>query len=113
MGNRPHYIDLVFYHRILKCFVLIDLKKEEAGYEDIGQMNMYLGYFENEENTAGDNPPIGIVLAKEKDELLVKYALHNVSSQLFVSKYQMYLPEKQMLQERLEQILQSQEKDKD
>jgi predicted nuclease of restriction endonuclease-like (RecB) superfamily len=113
LGNRPHYIDLVFYHRILKCFVLIDLKKEEAGYEDIGQMNMYLGYFENEENTAGDNPPIGIVLAKEKDELLVKYALHNVSSQLFVSKYQMYLPEKQVLQERLEQILQSQEKDKD
>lgn len=113
LGNRPHYIDLVFYHRILKCFVLIDLKKEEAGYEDIGQMNMYLGYFENEENTAGDNPPIGIVLAKEKDELLVKYALHNVSSQLFVSKYQMYLPEKQVLQERLEQILQSQEKEKD
>lgn len=111
LGNRPHYIDLVFYHRILKCFVLIDLKKDEAGYEDIGQMNMYLGYFENEENTSGDNPPIGIVLAKEKDELLVKYALHNVSSQLFVSKYQMYLPEKQLLQEKLEAILQSQEKE--
>lgn len=113
LGNRPYYIDLVFYHRILKCFVLIDLKKDEAGYEDIGQMNMYLGYFENEENTSGDNPPIGIVLAKEKDELLVKYALHNVSSQLFVSKYQMYLPEKQVLQERLEAVLQSQEKNKE
>ncbi|MFA4923931.1 MAG: PDDEXK nuclease domain-containing protein, partial [Ignavibacteriaceae bacterium] len=62
LGNRPHYVDLVFYHRILKCFVLIDLKKEEAGYEDVGQMNMYLGYFENEENTEGDNPPVGIVL---------------------------------------------------
>lgn len=49
LGNRPHYVDLVFYHRILKCFVLIDLKKEEAGYEDVGQMNMYLGYFEEEE----------------------------------------------------------------
>ncbi|MFQ5629807.1 MAG: PDDEXK nuclease domain-containing protein, partial [bacterium] len=47
-------MDLVFYHRILKCFVLIDLKKEAAGYEDVGQMNMYLGYFENEENTEGD-----------------------------------------------------------
>ncbi len=57
LGNRNHYIDLVFYHRILKCFVLIDLKKEEAGYEDVGQMNMYLGYFENEENTEGDTPP--------------------------------------------------------
>jgi len=102
LGNRNHYVDLVFYHRILKCFVLIDLKKEEAGYEDIGQMNMYLGYFENEENTEGDNPPIGIVLAKEKDDLLVKYALHNVSSQLFVNKYQMYLPKKEELQRVLE-----------
>lgn len=107
LGNRHHYIDLVFYHRILKCFVLIDLKKDEAGYQDVGQMNMYLGYFENEENTAGDNPPIGIVLAKEKDELLVKYALHNVSSQLFVSKYQMYLPDKKTLQDKLIQVLQN------
>jgi hypothetical protein len=87
-----HYVDLVFYHRFLKCFVLIDLKKEEAGYEDVGQMNMYLGYFENEENTEGDNSPIGIVLAKEKDDLLIQYALHNISSQLFVNKYQLYLP---------------------
>jgi len=99
VGNRPHYIDLVFYHRILKCFVLIDLKKEEAGYEDVGQMNMYLGYFETEENTEGDNPPISIVLAKEKDELLVKYAMHNISSQLFVSKYQLYLPNREELQQ--------------
>lgn len=106
LGNRPHYIDLVFYHRILKCFVLIDLKKEEAGYEDVGQMNMYLGYFENEENTEGDNPPIGIVLAKEKDELMVKYAMHNISSQLFVSKYQLYLPDKETLENKLIEILQ-------
>lgn len=106
LGNRHHYIDLVFYHRILKCFVLIDLKRDEAGYEDVGQMNMYLGYFENEENTEGDNPPIGIVLAKEKDELLVQYAMHNISSQLFVSKYQLYLPEKQLLEDKLTEILQ-------
>ena len=105
VGSRPHYIDLVFYHRILKCFVLIDLKKEEAGYEDVGQMNMYLGYFENEENTEGDNPPIGIVLAKEKDELLVKYAMHNISSQLFVSKYQLYLPNREELQQIISQNL--------
>jgi predicted nuclease of restriction endonuclease-like (RecB) superfamily len=98
LGNTHYHVDLVFYHRILKCFVLIDLKKEKAGYEDVGQMNMYLGYFENEENTEGDNPPIGIVLAKEKDDLLIQYALHNVSSQLFVSKYQLYLPNKEELQ---------------
>lgn len=66
LNDTHFYVDLVFYHRILKCFVLIDLKKEKAGYEAVGQMNMYLGYFENEENTTGDNPPIGIVLAKEK-----------------------------------------------
>ena len=101
---------MVFYHRILKCFVLIDLKKEEAGYEDVGQMNMYLGYFESEENTADDNPPIGIVLAKDKDDLLVKYAMHNISSQLFVSKYQLYLPDKQTLHDQLSAIMQNTEK---
>ncbi len=97
LGNRNHYVDLVFYHRILKCFVLIDLKKEEAGYEAVGQMNMYLGYFENEENTDGDTPPIGIVLAKEKNDLLVQYAMHEMSSKLFVSKYQLYLPNREEL----------------
>src|SRR5690606_34675438 len=105
LGNRHHYVDLVFYHRILKCFVLIDLKREEAGYEDIGQMNMYLGYFENEENTEGDNPPIGIVLAKAKDEFLIRYAMHNISSQLFVSKYQLYLPDKEELRTIIEEQL--------
>lgn len=111
VGNRNHYVDLVFYHRILKCFVLIDLKKEEAGYEDVGQMNMYLGYFENEENTEGDNPPIGIVLAKEKDDLLVQYALHNISLQLFVNKYQLYLPNKEELRNLIITQLQDENED--
>jgi predicted nuclease of restriction endonuclease-like (RecB) superfamily len=105
LGNTHYYVDLVFYHRILKCFVLIDLKKEKAGYQDVGQMNMYLGYFENEENTEGDNPPIGIVLAKEKDDLLVKYAMHNISSQLFINKYQLYLPDKEELRREIEKQL--------
>ena len=82
--------------------MLIDLKKEEAGYEDVGQMNMYLGYFEKEENTEGDNPPIGIVLAKEKDDLLIEYAMHNITSQLFVNKYQLYLPNKDELRQLFE-----------
>lgn len=111
LGNRPHYVDLVFYHRILKCFVLIDLKKEEAGYEDVGQMNMYLGYFEHEENTEGDNPPIGIVLAKEKDDLLIKYAMNNINSQLFVSKYQLYLPNRDELKALIEKQLSDYEND--
>ena len=101
-GNRPHRVDLVFYHYILKCFVLIDIKRETAGYEDIGQMNMYLGYFEKEENNEGDNPPIGIVLAREKDEYVVEYAMHNISSRLFVSKYQLYLPTKEELKRIIE-----------
>ena len=63
---------------------------------------MYLGYFANEENTEGDNPPIGIVLAKEKDELLVQYAMYNISSQLFVNKYQLYLPNKEELKNLIE-----------
>ena len=112
LGNRNHYVDLVFYHRILKCFVLIDLKKDEAGYEDAGQMNMYLGYFENEENTEGDNPPIGIVLAKEKDDILIKYALHNISSQLFINKYQLYMPDKEELRQLIEkQLLRNENKE--
>ncbi len=105
LGNTHYYVDLVFYHRILKCFVLIDLKKDKVGYEDVGQMNMYLGYFEKEENIKGDNPPIGIVLAKEKDDLLVQYAMHNISSQLFVNKYQLYLPDKEDLRRLIEKQL--------
>ncbi len=104
LANRHHYVDLVFYHRILKCFVLIDLKKGEAGYGDVGQMNMYLGYFENEMNVDGDNPPIGIVLAREKDELQIKYAMHNISSQLFVSRYQLYLPDETELRKEITRI---------
>jgi predicted nuclease of restriction endonuclease-like (RecB) superfamily len=105
LGNRPHYVDLVFYHRILKCFVLIDLKREEAGYEDIGQMNMYMGYFAKEENVEGDNPPIGIVLSKGKDELLVEYATYEMNSQLFVSNYQLYLPNREELKTWIERQL--------
>ena len=104
LANRHHHVDLVFYHRILKCFVLIDLKKETAGYEDVGQMNMYLGYFENEENTEGDNPPIGIVLARDKDELQIKYAMHNLNSQLYVAKYQLYLPSEEELRKEIERL---------
>lgn len=85
-------MDLVFYHRYLKCYVLIDLKITALHHQDIGQMNMYLGYFANEENVEGDNPPIGIILTKDKDELMVEYAMYGMSSQLLVAKYQLYLP---------------------
>ncbi len=101
LDNRHYYVDLVFYHRILKCFVLIDLKTGTAGYEDIGQMNMYMGYFANEENVEGDNPPIGIALARHKDDLQVKYSMYQNNSQLFVQKYQLYLPDREELRKIL------------
>ena len=104
LANRHHNIDLVFYHRILKCFVLIDLKKEAAGYEAVGQMNMYLGYMEAEQNVENDNPPIGIILAREKDELQIKYAMSHTNSQLFVQKYQLYLPKEEELRREIESV---------
>lgn len=105
LANRHFYVDLVFYHRILKCFVLIDLKKGEIEHTDIGQMNLYLNYFSREENVDGDNPPIGILLGAYKDHILVEYATENISNQLFVSKYQLYLPDKNELQRQLEVLL--------
>lgn len=105
IDNSHYKIDLVFYHRILRCFVLIDLKINEVKHQDIGQMNMYMGYFAEEENIEGDNPPIGIILTRKKNELMVKYATYGISSQIFVSKYQLYLPNEEELRNQLERIL--------
>lgn len=106
--NNTHYkVDLVFYHRILRCFVLIDLKLGDVQHHDIGQMNMYLGYFANEENIEGDQPPIGIILSRQKDELMIEYATYNMDSRLFVQKYQLYLPDRDSLQQALERTIQS------
>lgn len=104
--NNTHFrVDLVFYHRILRCFVLLDLKLDDVAHHDIGQMNLYLGYFAAEENTEGDNPPIGIILTRGKDELLVEYATYQMNSQLFVQKYQLYLPDREELRRELELTL--------
>lgn len=102
INNRHYKVDLVFYHRILRCFVLIDLKLGDVQHDDIGQMNLYLGYFANEENAEGDHPPIGIILSRHKDELLVEYATYGMNSQLFVQKYQLYLPDRETLRRELE-----------
>lgn len=106
LNNTHFYVDLVFYHRILKCFVLIDLKTRAVSHQDIGQMNLYLNYFRAEENVEDDNEPIGIVLARDKDEILVEYAIGSISNQLFVSRYQLYLPDKDVLRAELQRILQ-------
>ncbi|MFN4860168.1 MAG: PDDEXK nuclease domain-containing protein, partial [Pseudanabaena sp.] len=74
-------------------------------HEDIGQMNMYLNYFRAEENMEDDHEPIGIVLARDKDEILVEYATGGISNQLFVSRYQLYLPDAEALKKELRRLL--------
>ncbi|NPV51723.1 MAG: DUF1016 domain-containing protein [Candidatus Methanofastidiosum sp.] len=105
LDNEHYYVDLVFYHRILKCFVLIDLKTRHVKHYDIGQMNLYLNYFKTEENTEGDNPPIGIVLGADKNDILVEYAIGGISNNIFVSKYQLYLPDKKQLEEKVKELI--------
>jgi predicted nuclease of restriction endonuclease-like (RecB) superfamily len=108
--NKIFSVDLVFYHRILKCFVLFDLKTRFVKHTDIGQMNLYLNYFKAEENVKGDNEPIGIILSAGKDEILVEYAMGGLSNKIFVSRYQMYLPEKKELENQLENFVVSKKK---
>ena len=91
--------------RILKCFVLIDLKRGEVQHEDIGQMNLYLNYYREEMNTPGDTEPIGIVMGAYEDKLMVKYATQNISNQLFVSRYQLYLPDKDQLENEIRRFI--------
>lgn len=110
IGSRQFKVDLVFYHCILKCYVLIDLKRAEIKHGDIGQMNLYLNYFKAEVCQPDDNPPIGIVLGARKDELLMEYAMEGITNQLFVARYQLYLPKREELQAQLDQLLDGMEK---
>ena len=113
IGGRIFKVDLVFYHRILKCFVLIDLKRGEVQHEDIGQMNLYLNYYREEMNTEGDTEPIGIVLGAYEDKLMVKYATQNISNQLFVSRYQLYFPDREQLENEISRFLDNKRKTDD
>ena len=98
--GRHFRIDLVFYNYILKCFVLIDLKIGDLTHQDLGQMQMYVHYYERELMNEGDNPPIGIVLCADKSESVVKFTLPENETQIFASKYKLYLPsEEELLQE--------------
>jgi predicted nuclease of restriction endonuclease-like (RecB) superfamily len=97
-NNRHYRIDLVFYHKVLKCNVLIDLKINEFDHADAGQMNVYLNYYKQNEMSESDNPPIGIILCGDKDDTLVEYATSGMDDHLFVSKYLVKLPEKKVLE---------------
>ncbi len=96
-GNKHYRIDLVFYHRILKCHVLFDLKIGEFDHADAGQMNVYLNYYKDREMTEGDAPPIGVVLCADKDDALVQYATGGLEQQVFVGKYLVNLPSEEEL----------------
>ena len=98
-----HYrVDLVFYHYVLKCFVLIDLKTGTLDHRDIGQMDFYVRYWEEEMRRPDDNPTIGLILCAEKTEAMAKYTLLNDHRSVFAAKYLPYLPSEEELQAELE-----------
>lgn len=99
IGDTHGFIDLVFYHRILKCHVLIELKVDAFNHEHLGQLNTYVSWYKRNMMTAGDNPPVGLLLCTRKDHTLVEYALADLPNQLFVSKYQLELPSKERIRE--------------
>lgn len=105
IGGKHFRLDLLFYHRILKCFVLIDLKGGEIDHNDVGQMNLYLNYFKKEEATEGDNEPVGILLGAYKDHILVEYATSSITNKILLAKYQLYLPDKTQLERALKKLL--------
>jgi predicted nuclease of restriction endonuclease-like (RecB) superfamily len=105
IGGKHFRLDLLFYHRILKCFVLIDLKRGELDHNDVGQMNLYLNYFKKEEATEGDNEPVGILLGAYKDHILVEYATSSITNKVLLAKYQLYLPDKVQLEKALNSLL--------
>ena len=93
---------MIFYHKYLKCQVLIDLKVGKFSHHDAGQMNFYLNYFAENETAEGDNPPVGIILCTDKSETVVKYATTKIDHDLFVSKYLVELPKENELRELIE-----------
>lgn len=102
IGGDFFFVDLVFYHRLLKCHVLIELKTDEFRHEHLGQLNTYVNWFRKHEMTDGDSPPVGLLLCTRKNHALIEYALAGMDSQLFVSRYQMELPKREELKRFLE-----------
>lgn len=105
LGNKHNYIDMVFYNKILKAYVLIDLKTRKLKHTDAGQMNAYLNYFKTEINEPSDNAPIGIILCASKDDIEAEYALGGLTNQVFASTYVLYLPEKESLVKQVKAVL--------
>jgi len=105
IGNEHYFVDLVFYHRILKCHILVELKLAEFTHENIGQLNTYVSWYRKNMMLEGDNPPIGILLCTHKNHSLVEYALAGMDNQLFVSKYLLELPKREEIERFLTEKL--------
>ena len=105
LNNTHYYVDMVFYNKTLKAYVLIDLKMNKLRPENVGQMNMYLNYYNTEVNDTDDNEPIGIILCADKDEVAAEYALGGLNNQIFATKYTLYIPEKEKLIREVEKLL--------
>lgn len=105
INNTHYYADMVFYNKPLKSYVIIELKTTKLMPEAVGQLNMYLNYYENEVNDEGDNKPIGIILCTDKDAIAAEYALGGLSTNIFASKYTYYIPEKERLIAEVERIV--------
>jgi len=110
MGDTHNFVDLVFYHRILKCHILVELKLAAFSHENIGQLNTYVSWYKKNMMTDGDNPPVGILLCTQKDHALAEYALAGMNNDLFVSKYQVELPKKEEMQRFIEEQMKEAEK---
>ena len=98
------YVDLVFYHSILKCHVLIDLKLGKLTHEDVGQMDSYIRMFDALYRNEDDNPTLGIILCSQKSEAIVKYSVLNEGKHIFASRYKLYLPTEEEFKQMLESI---------
>ena len=109
LNNTDYYVDMVFYNKFLKSYVLIDLKMNKLKAENIGQMNLYLNYYENVVNIEEDGKPIGIILCAEKDKVALEYALGGLSNNIFASTYTYYIPNKEQLISEVEKVLESNE----
>lgn len=105
INNTHYYVDMVFYNKILHCYILIELKTTKLNIADGGQLNTYLNYYKTEVNDETDNPPIGIILCAEKDEITAEYILGGFENNLFASKYVTILPDKEKLIEEVENVL--------
>lgn len=111
-GNVHYYVDMVFYNKILKSYVLIELKTMKLMPEAVGQLNMYLNYYAAEVNDVDDSPPIGLILCTDKGNVDMQYALGGLSNNIFASKYVTYMPDKDQLIAQVEAVLSSKETDK-